>query len=168
MAVAIERHDWSAEELRAAARRSKDVAQARRLLAIALALEGKSRTEAAEAAGMDRQTLRDWVHRYNEEGIEGLSDRPRPGRPSRLSEAQKAELADLVEEGPDVEVHGVVRWRCVDLKGEIKGRFGVDLSERQVERILKQLDYARLSVRPRHPKADEAAQEAFKKTSPRW
>jgi transposase len=117
---------------------------------------------------MDRQTLRDWVHRYNEEGMEGLIDRPRPGRPSRLSEDQKAELAELIEEGPDVEVHGVVRWRCVDLKGEIKARFDVDLSERQVERLLKQQDFVRLSVRPRHPQADEAAQEAFKKTSPAW
>jgi len=168
MAIAIERDDLSAEELRAAARRSKDVAQARRLLAIALVLEGKSRTEAAEAAGMDRQTLRDWVHRYNAEGIEGLADRLRPGRPSRLSEDQKAELAGLIEEGPDVAVHGVVRWRCVDLKGEIKARFDVDLSERQIERLLKQQDFVRLSVRPRHPKADEAAQEAFKKTSPAW
>ena len=163
MAVAIERDELSAGELRAAARRSKDVAQARRLLALALVLEGASRTEAAAAAGMDRQTRRDWVHRYNEEGLEGLSDRQRPGRPSRLSEEQKAELAELVEEGPDVAVTGMVRWRCVDLQGEIKVRFGVDLSERQVERVLKQLDFTRLSVRPRHPKADEAAQEAFKK-----
>ena len=144
---------------------SEDVAQARRLLALALVLEGASRTEAAEAAGMDRQTLCDWVHRYNEEGVEGLSDRQRPGRPSRLSEEQKAELAELVEQGPDVAVTGMVRWRCVDLQGEIKVRFGVDLSERQVERVLKQLDFTRLSVRPRHPKADEAAQEAFKKSS---
>lgn len=168
MAVAIERVELSAGELRAAARRSKDVPQARRMLAIALVLEGATRTEAAEAAGMDRQTLRDWVHRYNAEGIDGLLDRPRPGRPSRLNAAQKAKLADLIEEGPDVDVHGVVRWRCIDLKGEIKSRFKVDLSERQVERVLKQLDFARLSVRPRHPKADEAAQEAFKKTSPPW
>ena len=111
MAVTIERDELSAGDLRAAARRSKDVAQARRLLALALVLEGASRTEAAEAAGMDRQTLRDWVHRYNEEGIEGLSDRLRPGRPSRLSEEQKAELAELVEEGPDVAVTGMVRCK---------------------------------------------------------
>ena len=127
MAVAIARDELSAGELRAAARRSKDVAQARRLLALALVLEGASRTEAAEAAGMDRQTLCDWVHRYNEEGVEGLSDRQRPGRPSRLSEEQKAELAELVEQGPDVAVTGMVRWRCVDLQGEIKvvlPRFG--------------------------------------------
>ncbi len=168
MALAIARKDLSAEELRQAARRSKDTYQSRRLLALALALDGASRTEAARAAGMDRQTLRDWVIRYNEEGIAGLCDRPRSGRPARLGPAQLGELAQLVEEGPDVAVHGVVRWRCVDLKAQIQTRFAVTLSERQVERILKRLKFTRLSVRPRHPQADEAAQQAFKKTSPPW
>ena len=168
MALAITRTEFSAEELRRLARRSKDTYQSRRLLALGLVLDGASRTEAARAAGMDRQTLRDWVIRYNEEGIDGLCDRPRSGRPGRLSPAQLGELAQLVEDGPDVAVHGVVRWRCVDLKAQIQARFEVTLSERQVERILKRLKFARLSVRPRHPQADEAAQQAFKKTSPRW
>lgn len=168
MALAITRTDLSAAELREAARRSKDTAQSRRLLALALVLEGHTRTAAARAAGMDRQTLRDWVIRYNEAGVDGLCDRPRSGRPPRLKAAQLAELAQLVEEGPDVAVHGVVRWRCVDLQAQIQTRFGVTLSERQVERILKRLQFTRLSVRPRHPQADEAAQQAFKKTSPRW
>jgi transposase len=168
MALAITRLDLSAEELRQAARRSKDTYQSRRLLALALVLEGGSRTDAARAAGMDRQTLRDWVIRYNEEGLDGLCDRPRSGRPARLSPAQLAELAQLVEAGPDLAVHGVVRWRCIDLKAEIQARFDVTLSERQVERILKRLKFTRLSVRPRHPQADEAAQQAFKKTSPPW
>ena len=167
MALAITRTDLSAEELRGAARRSKDSYQARRLLALAMVLDGASRTAAAEAAGMDRQTLRDWVHRYNAEGVEGLRDRPRPGRPPRLSAAQMAELAGLVEAGPDPARHGVVRWRCVDLQAEIKRRFGVEISERHVGRLLKRLGFSRLSVRPRHPKADAAAQRAFKKTSPR-
>ena len=104
---------------------------------------------------------------YNAEGIEGLCDRPRSGRPAQLCEAELAELADLVETGPDMAVHGVVRWRCVDLQGEIKARFGVEISERHVGRLLKGLKFTRLSVRPRHPKADEAAQQAFKKTLPR-
>ncbi len=167
MAVAITRTDLSTEELRAEARRAKDSYQARRLLALALVFGGASRTAAAQAAGMDRQTLRDWVHRYNAEGVAGLCDRPRSGRPPRLSEAELAELAGLVEAGPDPAVHGVVRWRCVDLQGEIKARFGVEISERHVARLLKQLKFTRLSVRPRHPKADEAAQQAFKKTLPR-
>ena len=167
MAIAITRTELSADGLRAAARGTKDSDQARRLLALALVLDGASRTAAARAAGMDRQTLRDWVHRYNAEGIEGLCDRPRSGRPAQLCEAELAELADLVETGPDMAVHGVVRWRCVDLQGEIKARFGVEISERHVGRLLKGLKFPRLSVRPRHPKADEAAQQAFKKTLPR-
>jgi transposase len=117
---------------------------------------------------MDRQTLRDWVIRYNAEGVAGLRDRPRAGRPPQLKAEQMAALAQLVEDGPDVAVHKVVRWRCIDLQAQIKARFDVEISERHVGRLLQQLKLTRLSVRPRHPEADEAAQEAFKKTSPRW
>ena len=166
MALAITRGDFSADDLRREARRSKDSRQACRLLSLAMVLKGVTRTEAARAGGMDRQTLRDWVIRYNDEGIAGLLDRPRSGRRRRLTAAQLAEPKDLVEEGPKVEVHGVVRWRCVDLQAEIKKRFDVDHTVRHVERLLKQLDFTRLSIRPRHPKADVAAQETFKKTSP--
>jgi len=168
MALAITRLELSAENLRGAARRTKDADQACRLLALALVLEGASRTAAARACGMDRQTLRDWVIRYNEEGVEGLRDRPRSGRRSRLNAEQLAELSRLVEEGPDIAVHRVVRWRCVDLQAEIKARFDVEISERHVGRLLGQLKFTRLSVRPSHPQADEAAQQAFKKTSPPW
>lgn len=94
--------------------------QSRRLLALALVLEGHTHTAAARAAGMDRQTLRDWVIRYNEAGVDGLCDRPRSGWPPRLNAAQLTELAQLVEEGSDVVVHGVVRWRCVDLQAQIQ------------------------------------------------
>ena len=107
------------------------------------------------------------MHRYNAEGFEGLCDRARSGRPPRLSEAQLADLARLVEAGPDAARHGVVRWRCVDLRAEIKLRCEVEISERHVGRLLKWLGFARLSVRPRPPKAEEAAQQAFKKTAPR-
>ncbi len=162
MAVAITRTELSAQELRAEARRTKDTYQARRLLALALVLDGASRTAAGRAACMDRQTLRDWVHRYNAEGAEGLCDRARSGRPPRVSEAQLAELAQLFEAGPDPARHGVVRWRCLDLRAEIKARFEVEISERHVGRLLKRLGFTRLSVRPRHPQADEAAQQAFK------
>jgi transposase len=168
MALAITRTDLSAADLRVAACRTDDSDQARRLLALALVMEGSTRTAAARSAGMDRQTLRDWVIRYNAAGVEGLCDRPRPGRPGQLSEEQLAELARLVEAGPDIDVHGVVRWRCVDLQAQIKQRFEVEISERHVGRLLKRLKFTRLSVRPRHPEADEAAQEAFKKTSPNW
>lgn len=162
MALEITRGEFSADELRLAARRTKGRDQARRLLAVALVLEGASLTEAARVTGMDRQTLRDWVIRYNAEGVDGLCDRPRSGRPGRLTPAQLAELAQLVEDGPDVKVHGVVRWRCVDLQGEIERRFGVAVSERHVGRLLKRLAFTRLSVRPRHPQANEVAQAAFK------
>ena len=168
MALAITRTELSASDLRREARRVKDSDQTRRLLALALVLEGHSRSAAARQTGMDRQTLRDWVIRYNAEGAAGLCDRRRPGRPPQLSEAQLTELARLVEAGPDIELHKVVRWRCIDLQAEIKARFGVEISERHVGRILKQLRFTRLSVRPRHPEADEGAQEAFKKTLPSW
>lgn len=166
MALEVTRLELTAEELRVSARRTKDSDQARRLLAIALVLEGASRTEAARVMGMDRQTLRDWVIRYNDEGVDGLCDRPRSGRPAQLMPTQLAELAQWVEDGPDVAVHGVVRWRCIDLQAQIKERFGVAVSERHVGRLLRRLSFTRLSVRPRHPEADEAAQAAFKKTSP--
>ena len=165
MALAITRDDFSAADLRREARRSKDSRQARRLLSLALVLEGVPRAAAARAGGMDRQSLRDWVIRFNEDGIAGLLDRPRSGRRPLLTPEQLAELKALVEEGPTIEEHGVVRWRCVDLQAEIKKRFGVDHSVRHVERLLKQLGLTRLSIRPRHPKADVAAQEAFKKSS---
>ena len=113
---------------------------------------------------MDRQTLRDWVHRYNAEGLAGLRSRQATGPRSRLTREQQAELAALVEAGPDPEQHGVVRWRRVDLRDELERRFGVKLHERSVGKVLAKLGYRRLSVRPRHPQADEAAQEAFKKT----
>lgn len=168
MALAITRTEFSASDLRREARRVKDSDQTRRLLALALVLEGHSRSEAARQTGMDRQTLRDWVIRYNAEGVAGLRDRPRPGRPRQLNQAQLAELARLVEAGPDIELHKIVRWRCIDLQAEIKARFGVEVSERHVGRILKQLRFTRLSVRPRHPEADEGAQDGFKKTLPSW
>ena len=110
MAVAITRTDLSTEELRGAARRTTDTYQARRLLALALVVDGASRTAAARAAGMERQTLRDWVHRYNAEGVEGLCDRARSGRPPRLSEAQLVELARLVEAGPDPARRTAMAW----------------------------------------------------------
>lgn len=162
------RTDYTAGEVRGFAKGAKNAAQARRLLAIAAVLDGAPREEAAKIGGMDRQTLRDWVIRYNVEGVGGLRDRPRPGRPGQLSEEQLAELARLVEAGPEITMHGVVRWRCVDLQAQIKRRFDVEISERHVGRLLKRLKFTPLSVRPRHPKADEAAQEAFKKTSPSW
>ena len=166
MAVAITRREFSAGDLRREAARVRDAKAARRMLAIALVLEGVDRKTAAETCGMDRQTLRDWVHRYNAEGLAGLADRRSLGPQRRLSAEQKALLAARVEAGPDPKVDRVVRWRRIDLKRWIEVEFGVVMHERTVGKQLKELGYRRLSVRPRHPKADEAAQEAFKTYGP--
>src|SRR3954466_1685074 len=168
MTVAITRRELDAGGVRREAGRCRDARAARRLLALALVLEGASRAEAARAAGMDRQTLRDWVHRYDEEGLARLRDPPRSGRRPRLSPEQEAELAAAVERGPDPARDGVVRWRRVDLRALIEARFAVRPHERTVGEVLRRLGLTRLSVRPRPPKADEAAQEAFKKASPGW
>jgi len=168
MTVAITRRELDAGGLRREAGRCRDARAARRMLALALVLEGASREEAARAAGMDRQTLRDWVHRYNEEGLAGLRDRHRPGPRPRLTPEQEAELEGIVERGPDPDRDGVVRWRRVDLKALIETRFAVRLHERSVGEVLRRLGFARTSVRPKHPKADEAAQAAFKEASPSW
>lgn len=165
-AVGITRADFTAAELRRAAGKCRDAKAARRMLALALVLDGVDRTRAAESCGMDRQTLRDWVHRYNAEGLAGLSDRRKGVRAPRLSPGQIADLVAWVEAGPDPEKDGVVRWRRQDLQGRIAAAFGVELHERTVGKYLAKLGYRRLSVRPQHPKSDPEAQAAFKKTSP--
>jgi putative transposase len=168
MTVAIMRLELRAGDLRQEAKRCRDAAAARRMLALALVLEGHGREEAARHAGMDRQTLRDWVHRYNAEGLAGLHDRSHPGPKPRLTPEQMAELESIVEQGPDPERDGIVRWRRVDLQVVIERRFDVHLHERSVGKLLRRLGFARLSVRPKHPSSDPEAQAAFKKTSPRW
>jgi transposase len=164
-AVAITRTDMSAADLRAAARQCNDARQASRILAIAMVLDGFSREDAARLCGMDRQTLRDWVHRYNKEGLDGLTDRARSGRPASLSWVEQGKLASWIEEGADLARDGVVRFRRADLRKRIGAEFGVELHERSVGKLLRRLNFRRLSVRPQHPKSDPAAQETFKKTS---
>jgi transposase len=165
-AVAITRLEHGPAELRGLAASSKDAAKARRLLALALILEGSSRLEAARQTGMDRQTLRDWVHRYNAAGVDGLASRKPPGAAAKLTPEQMAELRALVIAGPDPKVHKVVRWRCVDLRGEVERRFAVSVPERTIGKWLHKLRLTRLQPRPYHPKQDLAAQQAFKKTLP--
>jgi transposase len=157
------RRDVSAGELRRLAARTKDANQSRRLLSIAAVLDGMSRADAARIGGMDRQTLRDWVHRFNERGPDGLKDAWSKGNPPRLAPDQQAELARLVETGPDRAVHGVVRWRRVDLQRLIAERFGVAYHERTVGKILHQLGFSHISARPRHPAQDERIVAEFKK-----
>ena len=114
---------------------------------------------------MDRQTLRDWVHRYNAEGIAGLSDPPRGGRPSALTSEQMAELRGLVLAGPDPARDGVVGWRCVDLCDQIAERFDVEVHERTVGKLLHRMGLSRVQPRPHNPRRDLDAQETFRKTS---
>ena len=157
--ITITRDELDAAGLRKAARRARDVAAARRMLALALVLEEASRTEAAQAAGMDRQTLRDWVHRYNEEGLAGLADRHGEVGPKRLLTA---------EQGADLAEHGVAGWRRIDLAWAIEAKFGVVMAERSISTVLRRLSFRRLVTRPRHPGHDAAAQASFRTISPTW
>jgi transposase len=160
------REDYSAAELRRLAAATRDANQCRRLLSLAAVLDGLNRTEAARIGGMDRQTLRDWVHRFNEHGPEGLLDSWSQGPAPRLSAEQRAELTHFVETGPNRAEHGVVRWRRIDLQRVIRERFGVAYHERTIGKILKALGFSHISARPRHPAQDARTIEAFKKISP--
>ena len=138
----------------------------RRLLALALILDGHKREDAARLAGMDRQTLRDWVHRYNADGMAGLADRHGSGVKPRLTTEQEAEVADWMRAGPELATDGVVRWRCADIQARLARLFGITSHERSVGKLLHRLRFAHLSTRPRHPEADAAAQASFRPTSP--
>jgi transposase len=164
-AIAV-RTDYSVDEVRRFAKRVKDAAQARRLLAIAAALDGASREEAAKIGGMDRQTLRDWVIRFNEQGPDGLINIPSPGVPPKLGKKHRAFLARLVEDGPIPAVHGVVRWRACDLIMRLHEEFGISVSDDTIYRALKDLGFSHVSARPKAYKQDPDAMEAFKKTLP--
>ncbi len=161
------RTDLDATGLRRLARLERDGRVSARLLALANALEGTPREEAARLAGMTGQTLGDWVHRYNEEGIEGLRDRPRPGRPCALDEGRQAALKALILKGPRLGRDGCVAWRVRDLCGLVEGRFGVRYGESGMARLVKRPDLSRQKARPVHPEADPGARERFKKTCPR-
>jgi transposase len=161
----IIRSDFDAAQLRLLASHSRNANQARRLLSLAAIYDGMNRKDAAMVGGMDRQTLRDWVHRFNEEGPRGLLNHQSSGRKPRLSNDQLEELDRIVEVGPDLEKHGVVRWRAIDLKRVIEARFGVSYGERHVMKLLNQLGFSHISARPQHPMQDTRVIDAFKKTS---
>ena len=159
--------DLTAADLRKLAAKSSDANQSWRLLWLAAVRGGMRRGDAARIGGMDRQTLRDWVHRFNAEGPDGLIDRKPPGPKRRLSAEQLDELEKIVESGPDLEKDGVVRWRRVDLQRVIKERFDVGYHVRHVGQILHDLRFSHVSTRPQHPEQDADVIETFKKTSPR-
>ncbi len=163
------RGDFDGDALRALARRARHAGQARRLLALAVIYDGGRRTEAARIGGVGLQSIRDWVLRFNESGPEGLIDRKAPGNQPKLNEAQRAALAEMVERGPIPAIHGVVRWRLIDLMQWVWDEFAISLSEAGISRMLKALGFAKLSARPRHHAQNEHAVEGFKKTSlPSW
>ncbi len=160
------RTDFDADGLRAIARRTKDGPQARRLLALAAIYDGASRTEAARIGGVTVQIVRDWVVKFNAHGPEGLIDRKPPGQPAKLNDTHRAALAARLDEGPIPSVHGVVRWRLVDLIAWVWEEFRITISKQTLSRALRALGYRKLSARPRHHDKSEAAVAAFKKTSP--
>ena len=157
------RDDYSAAELRRLAKSARTTAASRRMLSLALVLEGAKRADAALAGGMDRQTLRDWVHRFNAEGPEGLYSKPGLGPSCRLSEAQQQELVAIIEAGPDLTEHGVVRFRLCDLCALVEERFGVTYGERGLSKLIRKLGFRRISARPQHPKSDPEIQAEYKK-----
>ena len=166
MAALALRDDFDAERCRAAARRSKDGAQARRLLSLAAIYEGASRGEAARLGGVTAQIVRDWVERFNREGPEGLVDRKAPGKVPLLGPDHLAALARRVDEGPVPAADGVVRWRIVDLAQWLFEEFRIAASEDTVSRALRKMGYRKLSARPRHHAQNLRAAEDFKKASP--
>ncbi len=165
MSLAL-RPDFNADVLRAIARKTKDGRQARRCLALAAIYEGATRAEAARMGGVTRQIIRDWVVKFNAHGPEGLVNRKPPGQPAKLTDAQRAALVARVDPGPIPAIHGVVRWRLVDLIQWIWEEFRITISKQTLSRELRALGYRKLSARPRHHAKSEAAVSAFKKASP--
>ena len=161
------RADFDAPQLRAFARKAKDGPQARRLLALAAIYDGATRTQAARMGGVTLQIVRDWVVKFNAHGADGLIDRKAPGQPSKLDDTHRAEIAKMIESGPISAVHGVVRWRLVDLCQWIFEEFRITVAKQTLSRELRAMGYRKLSARPRHHAQAEGAIEAFKKTSPR-
>src|SRR5262245_4048137 len=160
------RGDFDASSLRVLARKSKDGPQARRLLALAAIYEGAARSEAAKIGGVGLQIIRDWVLRFNARGADGLRDGKAPGQPSRLNDAQRQAVARMVESGPIPAVHGVVRWRLIDLAQWIFEEFRITIAKQTLSRELRAMGYRKLSARPRHHAQADGAIEDFKKASP--
>ena len=164
MAALTIRKDRTPVMLRRLAKAEEDARVGRRMLAIANALDGMSREAAAQAAGMDRQTLRDWVIRYNENGIDGLLDRWDGGRPPRLEPDELAELYAIVMAGPDPEIDGVCAFTREDLVRICEKRFDKTMHRATMGRLLRGMGLSRQKARPSHPQKDPASQEAFKKS----
>ena len=163
------RSDYTSKAIRTLARLSVDASQSRRLIALATIYDGASRTAAARTGDVSLQVIRDWVLRFNAEGPSGLATRKAPGKRPKLDDHHRAALMKIVEEGPTLSRHGVVRWRLKDLAHWISEEFGLSLDETTVSRELHALGYRKLTARPRHQAQEKGTRETFKKTSPpRW
>jgi transposase len=160
------REDFDGADLRRLAKSSKDGAQCRRLLALAEIYDGGRRTDAARIGGVGLQIVRDWVLRFNAEGPDGLLDRKAPGQRPKLDEAQRQALEELVEQGPIPAIHGVVRWRLVDLVQWLWDEYRISLDQSTVSRELKALGFVKMTARPRHQAQNEFVVDDFKKNSP--
>jgi transposase len=169
MAAAVElREDFNAAALRKLARQSQDPGQIRRLLAVAEIYEGRSRGEAARVGGVGLQTLRDWVLRFNATGPAGL-DGKAPGQPPKLNDEQRQQLLRIVETGPTPAIHGVVRWRLIDLAQWLFEEYGLSIAKQTLSREMRTLGLRKISARPQHHAQDPEQAEAYKKSSrPVW
>ena len=161
------RGDFDASQLRSLARRTKDGPQARRLLALAAIYDGATRNEAAKIGGVGLQIIRDWVLRFNARGLDGLLDGKSPGQPSKLNDVQRQAIVRMIESGPIPAVHGVVRWRLIDLAQWVFEEFRITIAKQTLSRELRAMGYRKLSARPRHHAQAEGVIEDFKKTSRR-
>jgi transposase len=159
------RDDFDAAQLRREAKKSKDGGQARRLLALATIYDGSTRTEAAKIGGVTLQIVRDWVLKFNAQGPSGLIAGKAPGQTPRLMTEHRAALARMVEDGPIPAVHGVVRWRLVDLCQWVFEEYHVVVSTQTMSRELRAMHYRKLTARPKHHAQAATASEDFKKTS---
>jgi transposase len=161
------RRDFDAFRLRGLAKKTKDAAQARRLLALAAIYDGASRAEAAKIGGVGVQIVRDWVVRFNARGPDGLVNSKAPGRIAKLNAEQRSALIRMIETGPIPAIHGVVRWRLIDLCQWIYEEFKITVAKQTLSRQLRALGYRKLSARPRHHEQVTGAIEDFKKVSAR-
>jgi len=160
------RTDFDASQVRAAAKAAKDGPQVRRLLALAAIYDGGTRGEAARIGGVTLQIVRDWVAKFNAHGPDGLIDRKAPGRPARLNDVHRAAVAAMIESGPTPAIHGVVRWRLIDLCHWLWDEHQVTVAKQTLGRELRAMNCRKLSARPRHHTQAEGAIELFKRISP--
>jgi len=161
------RRDFDASQLRSLARRTNDGPQARRLLALAAIYDGATRTEAAKIGGIGLQIIRDWVLRFNVRGPDALLNGKSPGQPCKLNDLQRRAIAGMIESGPIPAIHGVVRWRLIDLAQWIFEEFRITIAKQTLSRELRVMGYRKLSARPRHYAQAQGAIEDFKKLSVR-